>query len=855
MHHDFDDEINAHIGLLAERFRGQGMTPDEAWNAARRQFGNRTALREVRYEMQTRVWLETLLQDLRYGVRVLAKNKGFLMVAILTLALGIGANTAIFSVVNAAILRPLPYPDPSRLVVLWGNVKRVRVERRGASYPDYLDWRSQSRSFTAMAAFDDNQFALTGIGSAERISGEYVSPSYFSLLGIHAPLGRIFLSGEDTVPLRDAVAILSDGAWKRRFGGDPAIVGRAIQLDGRAYTIVGVAPPGFLGLSDQAEVWVPFAVAAGNEYSDRGTRGFRVLARLKPSVPLARAQAEMDTISNALAKAYPETNEARAVELSSLERETLGDLRKPLLVLLAAVGFVLLISSTNVANLLLARSDTRRHEVAMRAALGASSGRLLRQLLAESAVLVTLGSLAGLVLAHYGIRALMAASPLKFPSTVHPGIDSGVILFTMLVSCAVGLALGLAPAVQIRNASFGDALKQTGTRSTAGRRGSRFRDVLVVAEISLSLLLLIGAGLMIRSLRHLAALNPGYDPSHVAVLRVTVGQALSPAGILRRLSALPAVESASIATDAPLAGSNAIFYAAEGQPPMNAQARPRAYFHRISPDFFHTLHTRFLSGRAFTEEEIHADANVAIVTENMVRHFWPGQDPIGRRIKVGGLDSTRPWLSIVGVVDELKYRGLPQNPTADPDLFQVFNEHSHDFSVLVRTSLSPAPMLAAIRAVLTREEPSILIYNAGALEDLAYRETAQSRFTGWLMAIFAGIALVLAMIGIYGVMSYTVSRRTREIGLRMALGASRPEVLRLVAARGMALVTIGMLIGSAAALALTRTMATLVYGVSATDPLTFASAALTLMAVAMIACLAPAARAIGIDPGVALREE
>jgi predicted permease len=693
-------------------------------------------------------------------------------------------------------------------------------------------------------------------------------------------LGRTFSPEEDRVPQRDAVVVLSDGAWKRRFGGDPGIIGRTIQLDWRTYTVIGVAPPGFHGLTDRAEAWIPFSMeGSAVDLNERGNRWLAVLARLKAGVSFAQAQAEMTAISSGLTRTYPATNEARGVEISPLERETFGDLEKPLLVLLAAVAFVLLIASTNVANLMLARSEGRRHEMAMRAALGASGGRLVRQLVAESAVLVASGCAAGLVLAHYGIAALMAAGPLRFPSSMHPTMDTAVGLFTVLVCCAVSLALGLAPAAQVRTAGFDEALKQSAVRSTGGRRGSRFRDALVVAEISLSLLLLIGAGLMIRTLQHLAALNPGYDPSHVVNFRVSLPQ-LQPSGastntaayarsgakpdakvvlaandILRSVSRLPSIESASIATDPPLSDSSAVYYTAEGQPPMNAQARPRAYFHRVSVDFFRTLHTRLLAGRLFTEDEVHRDANVAIVTQNLVRRFWPGEDPIGKRIKVGGLDSTQPWLTIAGVVGELKYRGLPENPTADPDLFQVFNERSRDFSVLVRTSLDPAAMLSTVRAALTEAEPSILIYDAGTLEDSIGRETARSRFTGWLMAIFAGIALALAMIGVYGVMSYSVSQRTREIGLRMALGAGRREVLGMVARRGVSLVTLGMLLGTAAALALTRMMATLIYGVSSTDPLTFAGAVGLLAAVAAVACFLPAFRATRIDPVAALRDE
>jgi putative ABC transport system permease protein len=609
------------------------------------------------------------------------------------------------------------------------------------------------------------------------------------------------------------------------------------------------------------------------EFNDRDTRGFLVLARLKPGISLPHAQSEMEAISQHLAQTYPETNEARSVELSPLERETLGELQKPLLVLLAAVGFVLLIAATNVANLLLARFEARHHEIAMRAALGASRGRLIQQFLSESAVLVTCGCLAGLALAQYGIRILMAASPLKFPSFVHPTMDLRVGLLTAMIGGLVVLALGLAPSAQAGVTRSGEALKQGGGgRSTVGTRSSRFREGLVVTEISLSLVLLAGAGLMVRSVLRLAALNPGYDPSHVVHLRVSLPQLQASSGphasnqadenlvvradeVLRRISVFPSVESASIATDAPLTGGNAVFYAAEGQPPMDSHNTPRAYFHRVSPGFFRTLHTRLLAGPSFSDDEVRRHANVAIVTENMVQRFWPGQDPIGKRIKVGSLDSPTPWLTIIGVIVEVNYRGLPRNPTADPDLFQVFNESSCDFEVLVRTSLDNASMLAAIRQTLKQTDSSILIYDAGTLEELIGQETALPHFTGWLMTIFAATALILAMIGIFGVMSYRVSRQTREIGLRMALGAGRWEVLRLIVGRGLISVCAGMLLGTAAAVALTRLMATLVFDVSPRDPLTFTLAAALLGAAAVLACILPASRANRIDPAVALRQE
>ena len=870
---EFDDEIQTHVDLLTERFVRQGMNFENAQRAARRQFGNRTALKEIRNEMRRFAGFELLWQDLRYGTRALGRNKGFAAVAVLTLALGIGANTAIFSVVNAAVLRSLPYPDAPRLMILWGNVKRVKVERRGASYPDYLDWRDQAHSFQKMAAFEDAPVALTGLDTPELVSGEYVSQPYFSLLGIRPEIGRLFRPEEDQVPGRDAVVVLSDGTWRLRFGGDPKIVGRTIQLEGRPYTVIGVAPPEFRGLSDKCELWMPFVMAGSAEdLLERGNRGFLVLARLKPGVSIAGAQTEMDGISKRLAKAYPATNEARGVEVSSLKQEVLGDVRKPLLILLAAVGFVLLIACTNVANLLLARSEARQREIAMRVALGASRGRVLRQLLAESGVLVASGCVIGLALAHFGVRALLATSPVAFPSYVHPGLDPAVALFTVLVCCGVSLALGLAPAAHVRITGVHDALQQTSGRSADTRGGRRFRSGLVIAEVSFSMLLLVGAGLLIRSLAHLQAINPGYDPSHLLTLRVTLPR-LTPAArdaanaspdarvvasaseISRRIAELPFVQSLSLATDVPLGDSSAVFYTAEDQPVVNAHTMPRAYIHRVSPSFFHTLQTPFVAGRPFTEDEVHRNADVAIVTKSLVQRFWPDQDPIGKRIKIGTANSPRPWLTIVGVVNDLKYRGLPNNPTADPDLFQVFNERSRDFSVLVRTPLDPSLIASAVRNKLRQVEPSILIYDSVTMADRLSHETGRFRFTGWLMTIFATIALVLAVIGIYGVMSYTISRRTREIGVRIALGANRPDVLQMVVSHGMWLVIAGLAIGTAAALGLTRLISTLLYGVSSSDPLTFAGAALTLAVAAFVACLMPALRATHIDPVVALRNE
>ena len=854
---DLEAEFEFH---LAERARHSEMQPVDA----RRQFGNPTAYKEILRDMWTFRWMEALRQDVHYTLRAMRKSPGFTIVAALTLALGIGANTAIFSVVDAVILRPLPYPEPSRLVELWGNVKRAKVERRGTSYPDYADWRDQSKSFTAMAAFGSDTATLIGTGEPERITGEVVSQPYFDLLGMRPALGRVFRPEEDSVPQRDAVVILSDALWKRRFGADPKIVGKTVQLDTRMFTIIGVMPPWFRGITDRAELWVPFMMTGtAADFAERGNRGFAALARLKPGVTQGQAQAELDAISKRLEKAYPGTNEGRAVEVATLDGELFGDLRQPLLVLLCAVGFVLLIACTNVANLLLARAEARQREIAMRIALGASRRRVLLQLTTESCVLALIGAALGLLFARWGVRALMAGSPIDFPSYIQPGMDPRVALFTIAMTAAAGLLLGLAPAAQVRAGNLFEAFKQSAGQSSGSRFGQRFRGALVIAEVAFATLLLIGAGLMIRTVRELSALHPGYALDGVLTLRVNLPRlaagtdasaAVTARQVLARVAQVPSVAAVSGSTDTPLGGSNASFYSAEGQPPMNAQNVPRAYVHRVTPEFFQTLRIPFIAGRTFTETELTPTSNVVIVTEALSKRFWAGQNAVGKRVKIGGLRSTSPWLTIVGVVNDMKYRGLPNNPTADPDIFFPWGER-RGFAILIRTPLDPGSLAPAVRSALRQAEPGAVIYGVSTLNELAARETSRSRFVGWLMGIFAAVALTLAMIGIYGVMSYSVTRRTQEIGIRMALGAARSEVLRLVVGNGMRLIVAGLAVGGAAAFGLTRVLETLLYGVHPTDPLAFATAAVLLAAVALAACLAPAARATRIAPASALRNE
>ncbi len=805
--------------------------------------------------------MDALIKDFRFAIRMMRKNVGFTLVAVLAFAIGIGANTAIFSVVNAALIRPLPFKDSDRLVVLWGNVMRTHLERRGTSLPDFVDWRKQSRSFDDMAAWWDANFTMYGTDEPERLHGEIISPSYLRLLGVEPGLGRAFRPEEDLSLTAQPVAMLSYGLWARRFGGDPAVIGRTINLDQRVFTIVGVLPPDFRGLSDNAEIWIPTSAIPGlkDSLGDRGSRGFPALAKLKPGVSIRQAQAEMDTVAKALEGAYPLTNEKRGVEIATLSSETFGDIRPALLVIMAAVGFVLLIGCANVANFLLAKAEARQREIAVRTALGASRARLLQQLVTESVVLSLTGAAAGVLLAMWGVQVLTNASPVTLPSFVKPHMDLTVALFTLGISLATGVIVGLAPALHANAGRLYEALKEASGRSSDGSARQRVRGALVIGQVALVLVLLVGAGLLIRSFQRLSRLDPGFKPDHLLSLRIGLPGDRSEAQviassrlIIERVKSLPGVQSVALGSDMPLSGiESAIFYTAEGQPPVTVQNVPRAYIHRATPGFFSTLGIPFVRGRDFLPNETDG---VVIVSENVVKRFWPGQDAIGHRIKGGRADSKNPWLTIVGVVAETKYRGLPNNPTGDPDLFFPFASRSRSV-LLVRTIDDPSSVAGALRAELRSLDKSMTIFDITPMMESVATQMARSRFTSWLTGVFSAVALLLAAIGIYGVMAYSVSRRTREIGIRIALGASKTDVLGVVIGRGMALVGIGIGIGLAAAFAVTRSLESLLFGVTTTDPVTFAGVTLLLTAVALLAMYLPARRAASTDPIEALRYE
>jgi putative ABC transport system permease protein len=880
---EVDDELAFHLAMREEEKKQAGLTAEQAALAARRQFGNVTALREQTREMWRFPSMESVIQDMRYAVRTLLRAPGFSVVTILVLAIGIGANTAMFSLVDAMLLRGLPYPDANRLVVLIGNVQRAVVERRGNSYPDHLDWRARTTRFVDMAAYSTTTMTLMGFDEPERIPIETVSAPYFAVLGVSPAYGRTFKPEEDQVPNRDMVVILSDALWRRHFDADPSILNQTIQSSARTYTVVGIMPPGFTGVSDTAQLWIPFALS-GTPFDNRGNRGFQTIARLKPDATIDQARAELDVISKQLEHAYPETNEKRAVEVSPLSVETYGQLKPVVLTLMAAVSFVLLIACANVANLLLGRSEARQREIAVRSALGAGQSRLLRQLVTESCVLTLAGAAAGVAFAQVAVKTLAAASPVTFPSFVQPGINVVVLAFTIAVALVCGLLLGLAPAMHTRSEKLGDALKETARGSTSAR-SNRVRAALVVAEVALAIVLLVGAGLMIRSVQKLTAVDPGFNPQALLTLNASIPRqpaprtGSSPAGsataaaagaqgaaaqpppppfvvssavILERVRAVPGVTSASLASDMPLDGNtSAVFYSAEGDSTSGAQTMPRAYVHRVTPEFFDTLGIPMKAGRTFHESEATPDGTAVIVSEGVVRRFWLNQDPIGKRIKFGAVTSQNPWLTIVGVVGEVKYRGLPSNPTGDPDLYFPALDRAVQ-GLLIRTSVDPASVTSAVRAAIRAAHPAIVVYNVSTMSDLVKAQTSASTFTTWILGLFATTALVLSVIGIYGVMSYLVAQRTREFGIRLALGATRREIVTVVLRHGGRLIAIGAVIGIAGSLGLSKVLGGLLYGVTTADAAS-ALAILILVTVAILACLVPAFRATRVDPVDVLR--
>ena len=810
----------------------------------------------------------TLWQDLRYGFRMLLKNPGFTVVTILALALGIGANTAIFSVVNAVLLRPLPFPTAERLVFIseWSQ----QVQNMSVSYPNFVDWRDQNRVFEQLAAFRGAGLILTGMGEPERLDGREVSSTFFSVLGTNPAMGRNFTASEDQ-PGGNRTAIISYALWQRRFGARPEIVGQSLMLNNESHTVIGVLPQNFEWQAP-VDVFVPIGLQA-DKMQERGNHpGIYVIGLLKPGVTVEAARSEMEAIAERLAEQYPKSNGGNSVRLALLQEFATREIRPALLVLLAAVGFVLLIACANVANLLLARSASRSKEVAIRTALGAGRLRLIRQLLTESMLMSLLGGVTGLLLAMWGISALLAVIPEDIPRllVMNIGLDGRVLAFTLVISLLTGLLFGIAPALQVTRSNVNESLKEGGRSATGGASRQRVRNTLVISEVALSLLLLVGAGLLIKSFLNLSRSDVGFEPEGVLTMRVSLPEARYKENsqvvnfyqqLLQRVQTLPGVESAGLTRGLPMSGGIESGITVEGHEVADIKDTVVAVNLSATPDYFRVMRIPLIKGRYFTEQDKTGAPEVVLIDEMLAARFFPTEDPIGKRLKLGGLDSPFPWMQVVGVVKHVKHYGPDEEGRVEiyrpyfqlPQVPEV--QYGRSMVLAVRTTTDAASMTTALRNAVLEIDKDQPVSNVQMMTKVVADAVAPQKFATWLLGLFATTALLLAAIGIYGVMAYSVAQRTHEIGVRMALGAQRADVLKMVVGQGMKLALIGVGAGIGGAFLVTRLMSRLLFGVTATDPVTFITVSVLLTSVALLACLIPARRATRVDPMVALRYE
>ena len=810
--------------------------------------------------------METLLKEIRFGFRMLRKSPGFTLAAVISLALGIGANTAIFSVINTVLLKQLPYNDPESLVLLWGKDAAEGTERDQVSFTDVEDWRKQSSSFEEITAYTDWMPILSGVGEAERVPIMQVGDGYFRVMKAEPLLGRVF-TAEEQQDGKDFVIVLGYGSWQRHFGGDPGVVGRTIHLNSRPYTVVGVMPESFhplpTGLVDPAaEMYRPVAEAYDEE--ERGSRHLRAIARLKPGVDIKQAQTEVTLIADRLTQEHPRSNTDYSVRVVSITDDTVGGLREPLLLVFGAVGFVLLIACANVGNLLLARSTARQKEIAIRAALGARRWQLVRQFLAESLVLSLMGGAVGLLFALWGVGLIAEIASRVIPLITKVEINLPVLAFTLAVSVVTGIVFGLAPALHATRPDLTESLKEGGRQSGGSASRNHLRNWLVITEVAMALVLLVSAGLMIKSVLKLRNIDPGFNAENVLTMNVWLPFAKYPNDqsrvtfydrLVEQLKTTPGVRSAGVTSILPL-GTNFDGRSIQVEErPVAPGEEPEAELYIATPGYIEAMEIAVRQGRSFTERDREGGPLVALVNETFAERYWPGQSAVGKRIKFPGSQSRpQPWREVVGVVKDVKQRKLDTGGTLQMYL-PLAQYASSAMTLVVRTETDPAQMTAAVRTEVLAVDPDQAVFNIATMNQTLIDSIALRRFLMTLLGSFAAVALVLAAVGIYGVISYSVTQRTHEIGVRIALGATSRDVMKLVVGHGLWLALAGVGFGVAGALAATQLMASLLYSVETADPATYVSISLLLILVAVVASYIPALRALRVDPMVALRHE
>ncbi|HEV2296968.1 MAG TPA: ABC transporter permease [Candidatus Acidoferrales bacterium] len=875
---ELDDELRDHIVQKTAAYVAQGKSPQEARRAALIELGGAEQAKEECRDARRVRWLQDFAQDLRFGLRLLRKSPGFTAVAVLTLALGIGASTAVFSLVDAVLLKPLPFPHAERIVFPWRLPPRGFVlgyDKIPWSRVDFLFLSQESKTFEALGAFQSDSFNLTGSGEPVRVDGLRASAGLFPSLGVSPVLGRTFTDEEDR-PGNEHEVILSDALWRSRFGADPGILGRAIDLNGAPYTVIGVMPRGFafprgnempasFTFPPQVQLWVPLALNRG-PLLPYESYGLAVIGRLKPGITIAQAQADMDSMAKPLQDLHPTDRNSFASQVTLLARQTAGDTRQPLLLILAAVGVVLLIACSNVASLLLMRSLNRKRELTVRAALGAAGPRLIRQLLTESIVLAGLGGMAGILLAKAAIFAVKILGPSSIPRLEETGLDIRVLIFALGVTILTGVLFGLAPALGATRGNLVESLKSGGHRSGVSRGTQKIRNSLLVSQIALALVLVVVTGLLTRTFYRLLSVDPGFHAAHVLTFGLSLPASKYPdqshivpvyQEVLRHLRMLPGAESAGLTDNIPMNGAtDGTRIRFSDRPGSTGPDSPRADYIVVSPGYFSAVGTPILRGRAFVDSDTANSMPVAIVSATFVKKYWPdGQDPVGKQI--APKDPAYPLATIVGIAADVKHVSLRDAPS--PEMYVPYTQKIWTplltMNVVLRTAQDPASLAANARAAIHSVDPDLPVADVKTLDNIVGDSVVQPRFAVLLLGAFGGLAVLLAAVGMYGVISYSVAQRTQEIGIRIALGAQRGNVLQIVFGQGSRLAAVGIVIGLVVAIGVTRLMSSFLYGVGATDPLTFAGVAILLALVALAACYIPARRAMKVDPTIALRYE